>query len=396
MKSLCRILVVFFPTVYVLATLYIAYRLFLVNIPNSPSRGYLGKDHSATFSPPEPLPPLKVEIWGKAAISIYLWEHILKGDLVEEHGGFVKVGHLFTDDIIFTFRWGPGIIQGTVPSDVVNLVLVLNGRSPDKISTAKQWILYLRMYPKLRHTIVVLLGDEKCNNSWIVPFMRSNGGPIDATFLVYDSSLVDDEEFFQWPLGVATYRGFPDYSRGQSLDLASPRSHLCNFLGTVYPNSSRQILVQLLESPKLQDECIVRGRDKWTPLETEESLNSYIDALSKSDLTLNPVGLNSECYRIYEALSLGSIPVVEDVVTAGSCDQKSPNAPLRLLKRYNAPLILIKDWRDLPSVLLEESQHTLSNKVEKRLAAVRWYAEFKRKMRQLFITVLQKKFLRSN
>lgn len=222
--------------------------------------------------------------------------------------------------------------------------------------------------------------------------MRSKKGPVDAVFLVYDSLLVDEDEFYQWPLGVATYRGFPDYSNRQSIDLTSPRSHLCNFLGTVYHNSSRQTLVQMLESPKLQDECIVRGREKWAPLETEESLNFYIDSLSKSDLTLNPVGLNTECYRIYEALALGSIPVVEDVVTPGTCDRLSTNSPLRLLKMYDAPLILIKTWKDLQNVLYEESQHTLGYKVERRLAAVRWYADFKRKIKQKFIKVLLKKF----
>ena len=222
--------------------------------------------------------------------------------------------------------------------------------------------------------------------------MRSNKGLIDAVFLVYDSLLVDNDEFYQWPLGVATYRGFPDYSDRQSIDLTSPRSHLCNFLGTVYHNSSRQALVQILDSPKLQDECIVRGRERWAPLETEESLNFYIESLLKSDLTLNPVGFNTECYRIYEALALGSIPVVEDVVTPGECDRQSSASPLRLLKKYGAPIILIKRWQDLQNVLFEESQRTLGYKVERRLAAVRWYANFKKKIKQEFVNVLLKKF----
>lgn len=145
MKTLCKLTVVAFPTVYVVATLYIAYRLFLVNHSNYSTRGYNDdKDPTSVLLPSKPpLLPLNVEIWGKAAISIFLWEHILKGELVEEQGGFVKVGHLSTDDINFTFRWGPGIIQSTVPTDTENLVLVLNGRAQEKISTAKQWLLYL-------------------------------------------------------------------------------------------------------------------------------------------------------------------------------------------------------------------------------------------------------------
>lgn len=140
MKVLCKILVITFPTIYVVATLYIAYRLFIANSSNHLIRGYDSNEIHITNAPST---PLNVEIWGKAAISIYLWEHILRGQLVEEQGGFIKIGHLYTNDIHFTFRWGPGIIQSTVPSDTEYLVLVLNGRAPNKISTAKQWLHYL-------------------------------------------------------------------------------------------------------------------------------------------------------------------------------------------------------------------------------------------------------------
>ena len=143
MKTLCKILVIAFPTVYVFATLYIAYRLFLANTSNNSIQVYKSKEFHITNAPPKPHHPLNVEIWGKAAISMFLWEHILKGQLVEEQGGFVKIGHLSIDDINFTFRWGPGIIQTTVPADTEYLVLILNGRSPEKISTAKQWLQYL-------------------------------------------------------------------------------------------------------------------------------------------------------------------------------------------------------------------------------------------------------------
>jgi len=86
--------------------------------------------------PPE---KIKVEIWGKAAIAMYLWTHILKGELFQVDG-FVKQGELSLDNISFTFRWGPGVIPTTVPNDVSYLVLVLNGHSEDKIATAKQWL----------------------------------------------------------------------------------------------------------------------------------------------------------------------------------------------------------------------------------------------------------------
>lgn len=108
------------------------------------------------------------------------------------------------------------------------------------------------------------------------------GGKIDAAFIVYDTGLVDDHEFFQWPLGrssgrpsimvenemskqgrlefgahtnrslfagVATYRGFGPLD-SHKLDVESSRPYKCNFLGTVYPKSSRKILMDFIRKQK--------------------------------------------------------------------------------------------------------------------------------------------------
>ena len=115
----------------------------------------------------------------------------------------MKHGYLTINDITFIYRSGPGIIQTTVPNHVQYLVLVLNGRSEEKIIAAKQWLDYLPLYVNLKKVAVVLLGNEKCDNDWILPYVHSHGGLVDVVFLVYDSSLVDNVQFYQWPLGVA-------------------------------------------------------------------------------------------------------------------------------------------------------------------------------------------------
>ena len=102
---------------------------------------------------------------------------------------------------------------------------------------------------------------------------------------------------------------------------------------------------------------------RWQPQETNESLKNYQDALLQSDLTLCPVGVNTECYRIYEACSFGSIPVVEDVMTAGHCGNTSSHhsAPLQLLKAMGAPFIFIKNWKELSAILVKEN-HMIGEK----------------------------------
>ncbi|XP_049954085.1 ribitol-5-phosphate xylosyltransferase 1-like [Schistocerca serialis cubense] len=403
MKRFCRYLMVSSCVVYVVVTLIAVYKLYCV-VGDKESDGISQLHYPGMNTHISKTEYLKinlnsettdkrsnVEIWGKAAIAKYLWHHVLDGKVENGEGGLVETGFKILHGINFTYRYGPGVIQTTVPSDVEKLVLVLNGRSEEKINVAKQWLDYVPLYKKLTHIAVVLLGDEGCSNDWLLPYMKSRGGRIDVAFLVYDSPLIDNVQFYQWPLGVAIYRGFPDV-KPKDLDLKSSRSLTCNFLGTIYENSSRQLLTDVIKKSGLQDSCYIKGRKKWQPSETPETLKIYMSAILKSDLTLSPVGKNTECYRIYEAMSLGSVPVVEDVVTPGNCDT-SADSPLRLLKQYGAPIIYVKSWHQLHIVLHQESQLTIEEKAARRIQVTEWYRNFKTHMSASFVQVIEKKFL---
>lgn len=137
---------------------------------------------------------------------------------------------------------------------------------------------------------------------------------------------------------------------------------------------------------------------RWQPQETNESLKNYQDALLQSDLTLCPVGINTECYRIYEACSYGSVPVIEDVMTRGDCRNSSMyhSAPLQLLKTMGAPFIFIKNWKELPAVLEKEKKMSLQEKIQRRKKLIEWYQNFKAWMRQKFISTLENSFLPSD
>lgn len=334
-----------------------------------------------------------VDIWSIAAIGQYLWEHVLQGDLKIENAKMWSHGVKKIRNIEFRYKVGRGVTTHGVPQDVVNLILVLNGREHSKIKSAKEWLDYLPSFKVLQHVAVVLLGNEQCNNDWIKPYMKMNGGLVEYVFLVYDSPEVDNKNFYQWPLGVATYRGFPNFQQSE-VPVSNKRKFVCNFLGTVYKNSSREILINILRSNRIHSLCTVKSRQSWLPQETDQSSEDYMKALENSDLTLSPVGINSESYRIYEALALGSVPVVEDVMTTGNCGiaSVSDNVPFRLLKKEQAPLIYVKDWKELRSVLSNELKLSPHDKVKRRKELILWYENFKSKLREHFINVLQEKF----
>lgn len=100
------------------------------------------------------------------------------------------------------------MVQGHVPLDMNSLVLVLNGREQQKVSYSTRWLEHVQTIVQsntVSHVAVVLLGSEQCNNDWISPYLKRNGGFVELLFLVYDSPWVNDKDVFQWPLGVATY-----------------------------------------------------------------------------------------------------------------------------------------------------------------------------------------------
>ncbi|XP_074646068.1 ribitol-5-phosphate xylosyltransferase 1-like [Tubulanus polymorphus] len=349
----------------------------------------LKNDKQQESAPSRPL----IEIWGKAAIGGYLWEHILDGSLEDEEDGMRISGFQQLRNFNLRYRSGPGFIQTTVPQDIENLVLILNGREDIKVKFAKSWLDYLPRYKKLQNVGVILLGNERCDNIWIEPYLKKNGGLIKALFIVYDSPAVDNQRIYQWPLGVATYRSFPKAELTLA-DLETPRPFMCNFLGTVYKNSSRETLLQIINSHDLGKYCYLKYRTTWASQESDDSMSNYVNVLAQSDLTLNPIGFNTECYRIYEAMSFGSLPIVEDQMTAGNCGNSSTSkhAPLRLLKQMGAPIIFIKHWSELPALIKNELKLTAKQKALRRKRIFNWYEGFKSIMRDQFLTVLDNHF----
>ncbi|XP_072408006.1 ribitol-5-phosphate xylosyltransferase 1 isoform X4 [Chiloscyllium punctatum] len=319
-----------------------------------------------------------------------LQSHILGGQLTpNDVTAHWREGQLKAGNLHFSFYTGPSAVPGNIPLDTENVVLVLNGREEGKIKFATQWLHYVQTLlqtHKLQHVAVVLLGNEQCENGWIEPYLKKHGGFIDLIFLVYDSPWVNEEDVYQWPLGVATYRNFPIVDLN-NLMLHSSRPYLCNFLGTVYKGSSREILLNVLKRERLNTMCLISVREQWLPQETSENLKKYQDALLQSDLTLCPVGINTECYRIYEACSYGSVPVVEDVMTPGQCGNSSvfQNAPLRLLKLMGAPFIFVKDWKELPAILEKEKAMSLQEKNHRRRLVIEWFKQFRTQEEQRFL-----------
>ncbi|XP_045604782.2 ribitol-5-phosphate xylosyltransferase 1 isoform X3 [Procambarus clarkii] len=330
-----------------------------------------------------------VEVWSKAAVGTYLWQHILEGrESLDETVPGATIGELRMPAFVLRYRSGPGVIPDTVPHDVKNVVLVINGRTNDKVKDARQWLDHIQAWETPPVTILVMLGNEKCENMWIDNYLVPKG-PVVAVVLTYDDPRVDQVTFHQWPLGVATYRQFPVIGDDQ-ISPESPRKFVCNLRVTLHANSSRIELHNFMKNdPFTSSHCLISIRDRWVPNETIDSMDDYVKSLLQSDLTLCPSGMNAETYRVYEALSAGSTPIIEDVSTEGHCDSN----PWRLLKRHGPPVIWIKSWDQLPKILSKERRYSKQYKALRRLRVSQWYEWFKLKMRDRFISIVTSSLL---
>ena len=105
--------------------------------------------------------------------------------------------------------------------------------------------------------------------------------------------------------------------------------------------------------------------------------------------------MNHETYRLYEAFSYLSLPILEENLNhvngkRSNCDQQSA---YRLLKEFNAPVKFISNWTlDLNQVLLDELNLTTEDRLNRRIRLFNWYDSFKNSMRLRFIGVVSKKF----
>lgn len=97
---------------------------------------------------------------------------------------------------------------------------------------------------------------EKSYNEIKCTFNRS---PINAPRYTLKGSFASVQDYGIDFILCFRYRDFPKVDSAH-LPIEIHRKYSCNFLGTVYRNSSREKLVETLKEGQYQDMCYVRAR----------------------------------------------------------------------------------------------------------------------------------------
>jgi hypothetical protein len=155
------------------------------------------------------------------------------------------------------------------------IILSLNGHSESTRTLTRAWLDSVKWREQRVKLLLILIGKESCDDAWIRPYMKSNGGVIDKLFIVYDSNVVDEVDIYQWPLGPALYRGFVGVP-STVLNLEAQRPHVCSFLGTVYPGSSREKLAEVIKENNLEHVCYINIRDRYVSMSGHPLILIYL------------------------------------------------------------------------------------------------------------------------
>ncbi|KAL7435658.1 hypothetical protein ACHAXH_005413 [Discostella pseudostelligera] len=115
-----------------------------------------------------------------------------------------------------------------------------------------------------------------------------------------------------------------------------------------------------------------------TGIKNKLSPHSYTEVLLDSIFTLSPAGHNPECFRMFEAVEAGSIPVlVKDDLYASTYVR---GACLESLQHWrDAPILVLDSWDDLyPTVVRLLGDLEALHKMQRDLGE--WYEGYMRKI----------------
>jgi len=162
----------------------------------------------------------------------------------------------------------------------------------------------------------------------------------------------------------------------------SKRQFAFNAIFSQNTDMGRQVLARIIEEQHGKSNLTIfkTMAEIWTqkvnsPHTQQLHTDSYMEVLLDSVFTLAPAGHNPECFRLFEAVEAGSIPVL----VKGDLHKKSSfhNSQCKeaLHHWYDAPMLVLDSWRDLfPTVERLMGDHEALDEMQVKLRT--WYDEY--------------------
>jgi len=244
-----------------------------------------------------------------------------------------------------------------------NSVLIINNINEKVIEN------YISKFLKKNYHIgVIQFGDEHYNRPMNyykkVSFVLRN---------YYHDKFSQYNNVYHFPLGYK--KGFCNDNQLQ-LQSANKRKYLWNFIGLVIGRKTRpEMISQAIKLPY----GFVYTTNKWGEADQKSMpTDEYREVLTNSTFTLAPFGWSTpDTYRLYEALEVGSIPIVE-----------YSNGYFNKLLGTKNPIPFVNQWSDLPNLI--NSMHGKENKLQKK--CIYWWKKYKKGLQKKIRKLVRENF----
>jgi len=156
---------------------------------------------------------------------------------------------------------------------------------------------------------------------------------------------------------------------------SSQRKYAFNAIFSKSTSAGRALLEKVIQKEGDSLSSFVQIAPKWradpnNPRNELADSTTYMKTLLESTFTLSPSGHNPECYRLFEAVEAGSIPVI-----ALDKDYREHACKDSLSHWLNAPIVIVESWNEVMPTLQRMLEHP--GELDKRQADLRaWYDKF--------------------
>eukprot|EP00181_Compsopogon_caeruleus_P005468 CAMPEP_0184685402 /NCGR_PEP_ID=MMETSP0312-20130426/18864_1 /TAXON_ID=31354 /ORGANISM="Compsopogon coeruleus, Strain SAG 36.94" /LENGTH=397 /DNA_ID=CAMNT_0027139477 /DNA_START=124 /DNA_END=1314 /DNA_ORIENTATION=+ len=222
------------------------------------------------------------------------------------------------------------------------------------------------------HCKVFLTSDEFCDGA----------GVSGIHVRQYDGANMDREKVqaAYIPLGprLDFWAAFANMSAAKRTILPpSKRNIIYNAIFSKSTSESRKQLAELLNSSEAfpySSRAVLKIADEWSQQLSEEHMGpaEYAATLMDTIFTLSPTGHHPECYRMFEAIEAGSIPVIalDEEYRRHKCSDS-----LRIMRMTGAPIVFVSDWRHL-FVTMRYLLSDLKSLDRRQGELTKWYNRF--------------------
>ena len=228
-------------------------------------------------------------------------------------------------------------------------------------------LFFKKMHPLIKQPYIIVTHGEHLDAMNYKHLRLLEEDKVIAWFGIHPSKKVQHPKYFPIPIGVV-----------QEPEHYKKRAALHQMFKRLRQNSEQTHLLYMNfaaqdTKPERQKVREVFGEQSYCKRGRRQSFHSYLHEMAQCKFTLSPKGLGPDCYRTWESLLVGSIPIV----------RRSQLDPLF----EGLPVLIIDDWDDVDEeFLLKKYKEIRSKKYDlRRLYMEYWISKIKA-VRDCFLT----------